>query len=46
MSDDPHLAAGLNVHEGHITNPAVAAALGVRTLPIAAAYGEAVARVS
>ncbi|RTL58161.1 MAG: alanine dehydrogenase [Rhodocyclaceae bacterium] len=27
MADDPHLAAGLNVHEGRIIHPAVAAAL-------------------
>ncbi|MGB1556321.1 MAG: alanine dehydrogenase [Oceanococcaceae bacterium] len=28
LSDDPHLARGLNVHAGHIANPAVAEALG------------------
>jgi alanine dehydrogenase len=30
MRDDPHLLAGLNVHKGRITHPAVAAALGVK----------------
>ena len=28
MTADPHLRAGLNVHAGHVTNPAVAEALG------------------
>jgi alanine dehydrogenase len=28
LAEDPHLAAGLNVHEGRITNAAVAAAFG------------------
>lgn len=28
-ADDPHLLAGLNVHAGHITHPAVAEALGL-----------------
>jgi len=29
LRDDPHLRAGLNVHEGRITHPAVANALGI-----------------
>ena len=33
MRDDPHLRAGLNVHEGHITHPAVAEALGLDLQP-------------
>ena len=28
-ADDPHLLAGLNVHDGRIAYPAVAAALGL-----------------
>jgi alanine dehydrogenase len=28
MADDPHLQAGLNVCEGHVTHEAVAKALG------------------
>jgi alanine dehydrogenase len=32
-SQDPHLLAGLNVHRGHITHPAVAQALGLAFLP-------------
>ena len=34
---NPHLAAGLNVHAGRITHPAVAAALGEPLLPLAEA---------
>ncbi|HEY4172092.1 MAG TPA: alanine dehydrogenase, partial [Rhodopila sp.] len=30
MLDDPHLAEGLNIHDGQVTHPAVARALGVR----------------
>ncbi len=38
LNDDPHLAAGLNVHRGAITHPAVAEALGypLKRLPVAA----------
>jgi alanine dehydrogenase len=32
--NDPGLAAGLNVHAGHITHPVVAQALGVQAHPI------------
>jgi alanine dehydrogenase len=35
MQADPHLANGLNVHEGHVTNAAVAEALGLRYTPVA-----------
>jgi len=34
MRQDPHLAAGLNVHAGCVTYPAVAAELGYELLPI------------
>ena len=34
---DPHLAAGLNVHEGHVTYPAVAEELGYALQPLAEA---------
>jgi alanine dehydrogenase len=30
LADDPHLAAGLNIHDGQVTHQAVAAALGLR----------------
>ena len=33
LRDDPHLRAGLNVHCGQITHPAVALALGYDSLP-------------
>jgi len=33
MAENPHLLAGLNVHAGRITYPAVAAALGVEAVP-------------
>ena len=33
---DPHLANGLNVHEGQITNAAVAKELGYQHVPVAA----------
>jgi alanine dehydrogenase len=35
MQADPHLANGLNVHEGHITNEAVAHALNLSYVPVA-----------
>jgi alanine dehydrogenase len=35
MQADPHLANGLNVHEGHVTNEAVAHALGLPYTPVA-----------
>jgi alanine dehydrogenase len=35
LSADPHLAAGLNVHEGHVTYEAVARELGYDYLPVA-----------
>lgn len=34
MLDDPHLAAGLNVHEGAVTHRAVARALGLEHRPV------------
>src|SRR5690606_26152523 len=34
MRQDPHLAAGLNVHAGRVTYPAVAAELGYELLPV------------
>ena len=37
VADDPHLRAGLNVHRGAITHPAVAEALGRPFTPIEAA---------
>jgi len=36
MQADPHLANGLNVHEGQVTNAAVAEALGLKYTPVAA----------
>ncbi len=33
---DPHLANGLNVHEGQVTNAAVAKELGYKHVPVAA----------
>ena len=39
MRDDPHLLAGLNVHAGHLTHPAVAAALGEPAVPPLEALG-------
>ena len=35
MQLDPHLANGLNVHEGHVTNEAVAKDLGYKYKPVA-----------
>ena len=35
MQADPHLANGLNVYEGHVTNEAVAQALGLPYTPVA-----------
>ena len=34
LRDDPHLAAGLNVHAGHVTHEAVAADLGYVHVPV------------
>jgi len=34
MLDDPHLAEGLNVHEGQVTHAAVARALGLSLMPV------------
>ncbi|HQT78507.1 MAG TPA: alanine dehydrogenase [Rhodopila sp.] len=34
LAGNPHLAAGLNVHEGRITHPAVARALGLSHVPV------------
>jgi len=41
MRDDPHLANGLNVCRGHITNAAVADALGEPVLPVETALAKA-----
>jgi alanine dehydrogenase len=30
MRDDPHIAEGLNIHDGHVIHPAVARAFGLR----------------
>jgi len=35
LAADPHLANGLNVHDGHVTNEAVAQALGLPYVPVA-----------
>jgi alanine dehydrogenase len=40
-AENPHLAAGLNVHAGHVTHPAVASALGLPLLPAAKALAGA-----
>jgi alanine dehydrogenase len=34
MLDDPHLAEGLNIHDGRVTHIAVAQALGLRHTPV------------
>jgi alanine dehydrogenase len=34
MLDDPHLAEGLNIHDGQVTHIAVAQALGLRHTPV------------
>jgi alanine dehydrogenase len=34
MLDDPHLAEGLNIHDGQVTHIAVAQALGLRYTPV------------
>jgi alanine dehydrogenase len=34
LADDPHLAAGLNIHDGQVTHQAVATALGLRFTPL------------
>jgi len=39
MRTDPHLAAGLNVHAGHVTYPAVATELGYELLPLDSVLG-------
>ncbi len=40
MRFDPHLAAGLNVHAGRVTYPAVASELGYKLLPVEEAITE------
>ena len=40
MRFDPHLAAGLNVHAGRVTYPAVATELGYKLLPVEEAITE------
>jgi alanine dehydrogenase len=40
MRRDPHLAAGLNVHAGRVTYPAVAAELGYKLLRVEEAITE------
>ena len=40
MRFDPHLAAGLNVHAGRVTYPAVASELGYKLLPVEEAIAE------
>ncbi|MFT2712342.1 alanine dehydrogenase [Clavibacter sp. Sh2126] len=35
LAEDPVLALGLNVHDGHVTNPHVAAALDMPLMPVA-----------
>jgi alanine dehydrogenase len=42
MLDDPHLAEGLNVHEGQVTHAAVARALGLPCVPGDAVLGRRV----
>ncbi|MGH7190490.1 MAG: alanine dehydrogenase, partial [Acetobacteraceae bacterium] len=37
LAEDRHLAAGLNVHSGQLTHPAVARDLGFAALPLAQA---------
>jgi len=39
LAEDPHLLAGLNVHAGRVTHPAVARDLGLPLLPAAEALG-------
>ena len=39
MRTDPHLAAGLNVHAGHVTCEAVACELGYEPVPVAEVLG-------
>ncbi len=34
LAEDPHLKAGLNIHRGHVTHPAVAEALGLPYTPV------------
>jgi alanine dehydrogenase len=40
MRADPHLAAGLNVHAGRVTYPAVAAELGYEMLSVEEALAD------
>ncbi len=40
MTDDPHLANGLNVHAGHVVNTPVAEALGLKAVPLSDALGQ------
>jgi len=40
LKADPHLANGLNVHAGHITNEAVAHDLGLAYMPVAEVLGK------
>ena len=42
MRDDPHLAEGLNIHDGRVTHLAVAQALGLRHTPVREALVPAV----
>lgn len=44
LHDDPYLRAGLNVHDGRITHPAVAEALGMPYVPPERALGMAAGR--
>jgi alanine dehydrogenase len=40
MQDDPHLCDGLNVHDGHVTHPAVAQAFGMHYVAAAEVVAE------
>ncbi len=39
LTENAHLAQGLNIHAGHVVHPAVAQALGLTALPLRAALG-------
>ncbi len=39
LRDDPHLAAGLNVHAGQVVHPAIAEELGYEAASLAAMLG-------
>ncbi len=39
LQEDPHLANGLNVHEGRLTHPAVAEELKLDLVPLADVLG-------